>query len=446
MQTAKFTQGSVAKHLLFMTASGTTGLMVLFLSELVDMYFLSLLGEVEIAAAVGFAGSILFFTISINIGLSIACSALVSKAIGSGDPCASKAAVTHSWASAVVISVPIAVMLWFMVPSLLALLGAEGRALELASQYLVIIIPTMPLLAVAMSAAGVMRARGDGKGAMWITVLGGVVNAALDPLFIFGFGWGIEGAAVATVISRLAMVAFGVYVVVYKNRLVGRFVFSRYVQQFSRYLVVAVPAVLTNLSTPIAVAYMTYVMAQFGDSAVAGNAIISRIQPVVFAGLFALSSVVGPIAGQNLGANKIDRIDTVLRTSIRFVLLYCLVVCTLLWLVKPVLVPLFNASAEANELVYLFCNGISLMFIFNGLTFVTNALFNNLGVAHYSTILNFIKATVGTVPFVAVGVWLGGAGGALWGMFAGSVVVGLLGVIVAKRLVRALAREAAQYP
>ncbi|MGH1486267.1 MAG: MATE family efflux transporter [Cellvibrionaceae bacterium] len=436
MSAAKYTEGPILHHLFIMTASATTGLMVMFLSDLVDMYFLSLLGEVEIAAAVGFAGSILFFTVSMNIGLSIACSALVSRALGSGDNCTSKETVTHSFVSAILVTLPLTLLFWLLIPSLLQSLGAEGRALELATDYLSIIIVSMPLLALAMSAGGVMRARGDAKGAMWLTMIGGIVNAVLDPIFIFGFDMGVKGAAVATVISRVAMVAFGYYVVIHRNRLLGAFTLKKYTAQFPNYLSVAIPAVLTNLSTPIGIAYVTYAMAQFGDSAVAGNAIISRIQPVAFAGLFALSGIVGPIAGQNFGANKLDRVYTTLKESVRLVMIYCLVICFILWLIQPLLVPLFNASDDANALVYLFCSGASLMFIFNGLTFITNALFNNLGLAHYATIMNLSKATIGTIPFVAAGAWLAGPAGILWGLFLGSAIMGIIGLLLAIKVLK----------
>jgi len=447
MSSAKYTSGSILRHLIVMTGSATTGLMVLFLSDLVDMYFLGLLGEVEIAAAIGFAGPILFFTISLNIGLSIACSALVSLNIGSQEESspldnhdATKRTITHSLVSTLVITIPITILLWALIPNFLALLGANGRALELASDYISIIILSMPVLALAMSAGGVMRAQGDAKGAMWLTMIGGIVNAALDPLFIFGFGLEIQGAAIATVLSRVAMLAFGYYVLVYRGRLLGQLILSEYLKQFPSYTRIALPAVLTNLSTPIGIAYVTYLMAQFGDSAVAGNAIISRIQPVVFAGIFALSGIVGPIAGQNFGANKIERVYATLHESIRLLIGYCIVVCLLLWLVKSWVVPLFNASEEANDLVYLFCSGISLMFIFNGLTFITNALFNNLGVAHYATIMNLLKVTVGTIPFVAIGASLGGPEGILWGLFAGSAITGALGLLVVLRYLKKLSR------
>jgi len=418
-----------------MTGSATTGLMVMFLSDLVDMYFLGLLGELEIAAAVGFAGSILFFTVSLNIGLAIACSALVSLKLGSQSSSdqldSTKATITHCFVSTLVVTIPLTLALWALIPTMLGFLGANGRALELANDYISIIILSMPLLALAMSAGGVMRAQGDAKGAMWLTMIGGIVNVLLDPLFIFGFGLEIKGAAIATVLSRVAMVAFAYYVLVYQAHWLGKFILSQYLNQFSSYIKIALPAVLTNLSTPIGIAYVTYVMAQFGDSAVAGNAIISRIQPVVFAGIFALSGIVGPIAGQNFGANKIDRVYSTLHESIRLLIGYCVVVCLLLWLLRFWLVPLFNASKEANELVYLFCSGVSLMFIFNGLTFITNALFNNLGVAHYATIMNLLKVTVGTIPFVIIGAKIAGPQGILWGLFLGSVLTGLMGLIAA---------------
>jgi putative MATE family efflux protein len=452
MSSAKYTSGPTLRHLIVMTGSATTGLMVLFLSDLVDMYFLGLLGEVEIAAAIGFAGSILFFTISLNIGLSIACSALVSLNIGSqgkrfqegnsslDSGSATKATITHSLVSTLVVTIPITFIIWTFIPNLLALLGASGRALELASDYISIIILSMPVLALAMSAGGVMRAQGDAKGAMWLTMIGGIINVALDPLFIFGFGLEIRGAAIATVLSRVAMLAFGYYVLVYRGRLLGKFILSEYIKQFPSYISIALPAVLTNLSTPIGIAYVTYVMAQFGDSAVAGNAIISRIQPVVFAGIFALSGIVGPIAGQNFGANQIDRVYTTLRESIRLLISYCIVVCLLLSLVQTWLVPLFNASDEANELVYFFCSGLSLMFIFNGMTFITNALFNNLGLAHYATIMNLFKVTLGTIPFVAVGAALGGPKGILWGLLAGSAITGIAGLFIALRYLKKLSK------
>ena len=84
-QDAKFVQGSTMRHILVMSGAGSVGLMALFVVDLLDMLFISMLGQVELAAAVGFAGTLIFFSTSASIGTSIAMGALVSKAIGAKD-------------------------------------------------------------------------------------------------------------------------------------------------------------------------------------------------------------------------------------------------------------------------------------------------------------------------------------------------------------------------
>lgn len=431
---ARYTQGSIATHLIIMTSSTALGLLTIFLSELVDIYFLGLIGEAEITA-LGFAGPIIFFSLSLNIGLSIACSALVSIALGSGSFASSRETVTHSLVSAFILSLPLALILWFYLPTLLSLMGASGQALELANAYTSIVIIGMPLLAVAMSMGSIMRAKGDAKNSMLIYIVAGLSNIVLDPILIFGLDLGVTGAALATLISRIIMLAMAYHIIVNRDQLVGAFNLHHYRQELSSYAKIAFPAILTNLSTPLSMAYVTYAMAQFGDSAVAGVAIINKIQPVAFVGLFALSSVIGPIAGQNFGAKKFDRVSKTLFESIRFTLIYCAIVSAILWLSQWWFVPLFGGSAAANELVYLFCSGLSLIFIFNGITFLTNALFNNLGVAYYATIINILKATVGTIPFVILGANIAGVEGVLWGLFAGSVFIAVIGLLLVLKLV-----------
>lgn len=428
---AKFTKGSIFKHIYVMTFASTAGLIALFFVDLVDMYWLSLLGEIELTAAIGYAGSILFFTLSFSIGLSIACSALVSQSIGGGNKAKTQKLVGNIYFFIALSTVAIAVACFLSLDFLLTALGAEGRSHQLAEQYLRIIIPSMPLLSLAMASNGTLRALGEPKHAMYISLIGGLVNAVLDPLFIFTFDMGIQGAAVATVVSRAAMLAYAYYKVISHHQLISWPQTSRFRQDFRLYCKTAVPSVLTNLATPVGVAYVTAVMAQFGDSAVAGNAIISKIQPLAFAGVFALSGSVGPIAGQNLGAAQFDRIKDVLINSLYFIFFYCVVACVLLLLLNDALVRVFNADQEAEQLIRWFCYGLSSVFLFHGATYVSNAMFNNLNQAHWATVMNFAKSTVFTIPFVYLGGQWAGPLGVLVGQYLGAVLVALLGVWLA---------------
>ena len=428
---AKFTQGSILRHICNMTFASTAGLLSLFFVDLMDMYWLSLLGEIELAAAIGYAGSILFFTLSLSIGLSIGTAALVSQSVGEGQQADAQTLVGNILLAILAISIPVCVAAFLSLDWMLNTLGAEGKAFDFASSYMRIVLPSMPLMAVAMACSGVVRAMGNAKEAMYLTLTGGVVNAVLDPIFIFTAGWGIEGAAVATVFSRLAMLGFGLWLVAVKNELLAAPNFGRLWRDFKDYGQIALPAVLTNLSTPIGVAYVTAIMAQFGDSAVAGNAIISKIQPLAFAGLFALSGSVGPIVGQNLGAKQYDRIMETLVQSAKFVLMYCAVACSVLFALAEPLVAIFKARGEAAELIRWFCWGLSIMFVFNGLTFCTNAFFNNLKSAQLATIVNFSKATIFTMPFVHFGAKLAGPVGVFIGLLVGSAMIGGIGLWLA---------------
>lgn len=440
---AKFTQGPVFRHISIMTLSSTIGLLALFLVDLADLYFLSLLGEVEILAALGFAGSILFFTTSIGIGLSIGCSALVAQVVGAGDRDRTRRLITHNFIAILATTILTATVLLLAMNWLLELLGADGLTKSLAQQYMWIVLPSMPLLGLAMACGGTLRALGEARNAMFLTLIGAATNAVLDPIFIFSLGWEIRGAATASVCARFAMLAFGLWMVMHRHQLMAVPQLHKFKEDCRHYFAIALPAMLTNLSTPIGMAYITAVMASFGDEAVAGTAIVGRIQTVTFAGLFALSGAIGPIAGQNLGVRQFSRIRETLHKSLLFVLGYCGVACTLLLLAAPWLIAAFNAKGLAADIILWFCYGFSLVFVFNGTTFVTNALFNNLRAAHYATQFNFGKATLGTIPFVYLGARWAGPYGVFWGALLGAAITAALGVWVAVRHINKLERNLA---
>ncbi len=166
-QDAKFVQGSTMRHILVMSGAGSVGLMALFVVDLLDMLFISMLGQVELAAAVGFAGTLIFFSTSASIGTSIAMGALVSKAIGAKDFERAKLTSGSIMLVAFMISLVITIGMFIHIPELLAAIGAEGVAAERAEAYLNILLPSAPILALGMSAGAGLRAAGDAKRSMY---------------------------------------------------------------------------------------------------------------------------------------------------------------------------------------------------------------------------------------------------------------------------------------
>src|SRR5690606_9220037 len=109
------------------------------------------------------------------------------------------------------------------------------------------------------------------------------------------------------------------------------------------FFAIGVPAVLTQIATPVGNAYVTVEIARFGDDAVAGWAIIGRVIPVAFGVIFALSGAIGPILGQNYGAGRYDRLNSAMRDALIFVTAYCLAVWLLLALFADPVASLFGA-------------------------------------------------------------------------------------------------------
>ncbi|MCI2399360.1 MATE family efflux transporter [Aliiroseovarius subalbicans] len=433
---AKFLEGNLLRHITVMALTASVGLMAVFLVDLVDMIFISMLGKDELAAAVGYAGAILFFTSSFGIGMSIAAGALVARALGEGDTRMASRRAATSLLYGVLFGAGFAALVWVNIRPLAQLMGATGDTLDLSVGYLQIIIPSLPLLLVGMVGGAILRAHGDARRAMVATILGGVVNAVLDPILIFGFGLELTGAALASVAARVTIGATALYPIFRWHGGLERPTAAEFRVDFPAIVAIALPAILTQFATPIGQAYVTRSMAQFGSDAVAGMAIISRLVPVSFGVIFALSGAIGPIIGQNFGAGRHDRVRGAYRDGLIFTALVVILVTALLFLLRGPIADLFNATGLTRDLVFLFCGPLALAWVFNGVLFVSNAAFNNLGHPYYSTWLNWGRHTLGTIPFVILGAgWYQGAG-VLFGQAFGGLVFAALAMLLVRRVMR----------
>ncbi|MGE0502886.1 MAG: MATE family efflux transporter [Rhizobiaceae bacterium] len=438
---ARFTTGSTLKHVISMTATGSVGLMAIFLVDALNLFYISQLGITQLAAAIGFASTLMFFTVSVAIGLTVACGALVSRALGRGNR---EDAARLGGASLVFMgltSIALAALVWPFLGPLLALLGAEGETLSLATRFLQIVIPSTPLVALGMCATGILRGVGDARRAMYVTLGGGIAAAVLDPLLIFGLGLGLDGAAISTVLSRLVLFAIGIHGAHRVHRLVKLPDMARLSAAARPFFAVGIPAVLTQLATPVGNAYVTVEIARFGDDAVAGWAIVGRLIPVAFAVIFALSGAVGPILGQNYGARLHGRLRDVMRDSLMVTVVYVLAVWAMLALFAHPIADAFGATEQARDIVVFFCHFAAGSFLFNGAIFVSSAAFNNLGYPTYSTIFNWGRSTLGVIPFVWAGARLYGAEGVVAGWGLGAVVFGIASIVICFRVVGRIAER-----
>ncbi len=430
------------RHVIVMTAATSAGHIALFVVDLLSLLWISRLGDPKLTAAVGFASQVLFFSISISIGFSIAIGALVSRALGAGDRKSARrlagSGLVHITAAAAVA----ALCAWPWRGEILALLGASGLTREVAGAYLAITLPSTVLTALAIGLGTILRAAGDARRSMYVTLSGAIATAILDPLFIFGLGLGVTGAAIVTTIARVIAVAAGLNSAIRAHDLVALPRRSAPRADLRAMMSIAVPAVLTNLATPVASAYVLRIFAAFGEAVVAGFAIADRLAPVAFAVLFALSAAVGPIMGQNLGAKLYARVRKVLTDCLIVAALYVAAVSLFLVFAAPLIVKIFGAQGETARIVVFVCTYGGVLWLFLGAIFVANAAFNNLGAPVLSTLFNWGRATLGTIPFVTLGAAHFGPEGGYAGLIAGAAVFGVAAVLAAYGLTARLAKLA----
>jgi putative MATE family efflux protein len=335
----------------------------------------------------------------------------------------------------ILVSTGYTLLIALFLPQILSVLGATGETLQQAKLFIWTLTPGFIFLAGALSCSFSLRGIGSAQRAMYITLSAAIATLVLDPIFIFKFGWGIQGAAAANAISDFIAFLVGMHGLVIVNKFLGRPSFAGLKRDFSEIWKIAFPAVLTQLATPFTIIYTTRLVAPFGDEAVSASAIIGRLVPVAFGVIFSLSGSVGPVIGQNFGAKNFDRVRQALRDGMMFSAIYTIIVSILIYFLRNHIAGLFNASPRATELVVFFATYVGVSWAFAGAQFVGSAAFNNLGRPGLSTWFNWGKATLGTIPFALVGAAYWGPEGIMAGTAIGAILFGFASAWAAFRVV-----------
>ena len=148
--------------------------------------------------------------------------------------------------------------------------------------FLLISIPTLPLMALGMVGSAILRSEGDAYRSMFVTMSAGLVALIADPILIIWLELGLDGAAINTGLSRVASTSFALYSVIKVHNLLAKLTLSVIRSTLFPFLTIALPAILTQLSGPFASFVITKVIAEFGDSAVAGLSVVNRLTVVAF--------------------------------------------------------------------------------------------------------------------------------------------------------------------
>lgn len=409
-----------------MTIPVIFGMITLMTFNLVDTFFVSLLGT-EPLAAISFTFPISFTVISLAIGLGIGTSAVIGKVMGEGKKEEARQEGTGALVMSFLMVAVLSTIGYFTIDPLFTLLGADASLLPLIHEYMDIWFIGSVFLVCPMVGNSVMRGFGDTKTPSVVMGFGALVNAVLDPLLIFGLGpfpkLGLQGAAISTLISWSLGFMLVIYILIYKKQFIlprlGSF--AGFIATSRKILKIGLPAAGANMLTPIAAAIMTAIIASFGNSAVGAFGVGSRIESIASLVVLALSMTLPPFISHNMGAGNMTRVVDAYKKTLKFVLVWQFGVYLFLCLSSGLIAYGFSDDPGVQRLIQLFIYILPLGYGLQGVIILSNSSFNALHLPMNALILSVIRLFVFYVPFAYVGSRIGDIPGMFIGALIGNV-------------------------
>ncbi|WP_228715455.1 MULTISPECIES: MATE family efflux transporter [unclassified Marinobacter] len=416
---------SLARQLYHMTWPMLFGVLSLMTFQLTDSAFVGQLGR-DPLAALGFTVPMQQLVSGMYVGLGIATTAIISRTLGQGDNLRAQrlgGLVVSIGASLALI---LCLSVWLLQTGILNFLGAEDQLRPTIREYWVPWLMSAWLGALLYFGYAVCRANGDTKLPGYMMIATSLLNIALDPLYIFVFGWGLPGAAWATI------TAFGIGSLVVFPALVKRqwlrfdllqLQLAKAIKQLGG---IMGPAMVSQLMPPLSAMLATSLVAGFGSAAVAAWGLGTRLEFFSIVVVLALTMSMPPMIGRMLGAGELDNIRKLVRIAVRFVVVWQLVL-GLVWLAASGLVStLFSRDGDVQDILLSYLLRVPLSYSGLGVCMLMVSINNALGLPMRALLISTLRLFACYLPLLWLGAQVSGLTGLMTGALVGNLAAGLM--------------------
>ncbi|WP_076589716.1 MATE family efflux transporter [Vibrio ostreicida] len=415
---------TLGQQLFKMTWPMLFGVLSIMSFQLVDSAFIGQLGILPLAAQ-GFTLPIQMIIIGIQVGLGIATTAVISKAIG-----ARNERFARQLGGLVIIigSIGVALislLIYVIREPILILLSAPDTVYPIIESYWIYWLISAWTGAVLYFLYSVCRANGNTLLPGTMMMVTSLLNLLLDPLFIFTFDLGINGAAMATI------VAFGIGILMVCPKVMRKHWTSfdwsdlNIIDSLRSLGHIMGPAMVSQLLPPLSSMLATKLLAGFGTAAVAAWALGSRFEFFAIVAVLALTMSMPPMVGRLLGANNLSDIRRLVMIACRFILGFQLIIAVATWFCADALAALMTSDLEVTKVVtwHLLIVPVSLGPL--GICMLMVSISNALGQSYTALSISALRLFAFFLPCLWLGAHLGGIEGLFWGVMMGNVLAGL---------------------
>jgi putative MATE family efflux protein len=334
------------------------------LYTIVDMIFIGRLGG-DAIAAVAFNMPLFFLVLGLSFGVGSGVTASIARFIGAKDKVNADNTAEHAVALGLIISTILTTLGLIYGEDLLQRLGATESVLPLSWDYLKVSLIGLPFMVFSTFFRSILSGEGDMKLPMAVAGLGTILNIILDPIFIFTLGYGVGGAAMASVISQLIVFLIFVYMLFVKEHAYIRFRmqdFSPSIFIIKDIIRVGLPASMSMIIMAFGQLVFNLILVRFSTDAVAAYQVGVRMEMVIFLPIMAIASALTTLVGMFFGAKEIEKIKFIAKYGIIRSMMVTGVLSIILYIFAPFVVKIFTLDVDIQSIAVTYLRFICLIY------------------------------------------------------------------------------------
>ena len=400
-QYKKMTETPIPKLILGLAAPTILSMLITSIYNLADTFFV---GQISTSAsgAVGIVSSLMAIIQALGFTLGHGSGTIISRSLGSRNTEAATRFASTSFFTALAVGVVLAVVGLATLPSFMMLLGSTETILPHACAYARPILIAAPLMISSLVMNNILRYEGKANFAMIGLVTGGVLNIVLDPIFMFGLGLGTAGAGIATALSQ--SISFCILLSMFlRGKTVSQFriaAVTREAREFGMILVGGAPSFGRQGLNSIGGMLLNIAAREYGDAAVAGMSIISRIFMFILSVAIGVGQGLQPVAAFNYGAKKYRRVRQAAIFTIFAAFCFVCVLNVVCWCNSETLIHLFRDDPEVLAVALPAFRYQCLAMFLQPVIVVTNMMFQSIGKSGRATFLACCRQGICFIPLI----------------------------------------------